>query len=43
MVDGDSASLAEVITLISELAQVPLRQDLAITGSMDQNGRMPRP
>ncbi|MCB2192759.1 MAG: AAA family ATPase [Deltaproteobacteria bacterium] len=39
MVDGDSASLAEVITLISELAQVPLRQDMAITGSMDQHGR----
>ena len=38
-VDGDSASLAEVITLLSELAQVPLRQDLAITGSMDQHGR----
>ncbi|MCF8043618.1 MAG: AAA family ATPase [Desulfarculaceae bacterium] len=38
-VDGDSASLAEVITLISELAQLPLRQDLAITGSMDQHGR----
>lgn len=37
-VDGDSASLAEVITLISELAGVPLRQDLAITGSMDQQG-----
>ncbi|MBU4576080.1 MAG: ATP-dependent protease, partial [Proteobacteria bacterium] len=37
-VDGDSASLAEVITLISELAQVPLRQDLAVTGSMDQHG-----
>lgn len=38
MVDGDSASLAEVITLLSELAEVPLRQDLAITGSMDQHG-----
>ncbi|MBU2519522.1 MAG: AAA family ATPase [Proteobacteria bacterium] len=38
-VDGDSASLAEVITLISELAELPLRQDLAITGSMDQHGR----
>ena len=38
MVDGDSASLAEVLVLMSQLADVPLRQDLAITGSMDQHG-----
>jgi lon-related putative ATP-dependent protease len=38
VVDGDSASLAEVIALMSELAGAPLRQDLAITGSMDQHG-----
>ena len=39
MVDGDSASLAEVLALMSQLTGVPLRQDLAITGSMDQQGR----
>ncbi|MCB2226254.1 MAG: AAA family ATPase [Desulfarculaceae bacterium] len=38
MIDGDSASLAEVLALMSQLAKVPLRQDLAITGSMDQHG-----
>ncbi|MCF8031807.1 MAG: AAA family ATPase [Desulfarculaceae bacterium] len=38
MIDGDSASLAEVLALMSQLANVPLRQDLAITGSMDQHG-----
>ena len=39
MVDGDSASLAEVLALVSGLAGAPLRQDLAITGSMDQHGK----
>jgi len=38
MIDGDSASLAEVLALVSQLADVPLRQDMAITGSMDQHG-----
>ncbi|GAB4490662.1 MAG: ATP-binding protein [Thermodesulfovibrionales bacterium] len=38
MVEGDSASCAELYVLLSSLAGVPLRQDLAITGSMDQNG-----
>lgn len=39
-VDGDSASLAEVLTLLSELAGVPLRQDLAVTGSVNQKGEV---
>ncbi len=39
MIDGDSASLAEVLALMSQLSGLPLRQDLAITGSMDQQGR----
>ncbi len=37
-VDGDSASLAEACAMFSSLAQVPLRQDTAITGSIDQRG-----
>ncbi len=37
-VDGDSASMAEYCALISAIAEVPLRQDLAITGSMNQFG-----
>lgn len=37
-VEGDSASLAELLALISALAGLPLRQDLAVTGSVNQNG-----
>jgi predicted ATP-dependent protease len=37
-VEGDSASMAEYIAIISELADVPIRQDLAITGSINQLG-----
>jgi lon-related putative ATP-dependent protease len=37
-VEGDSASMAELCTLLSAIAEVPLRQDLAITGSVDQHG-----
>lgn len=37
-VEGDSASLAELIAILSALAEVPLRQDLAITGSVNQRG-----
>lgn len=39
-VDGDSASLAEACALMSALAQVPITQTLAITGSMDQRGQV---
>lgn len=38
-VEGDSASLAELLAILSDLAQAPLRQDLAITGSVNQLGR----
>lgn len=38
-VDGDSASMAELCALISALANVPLDQSIAITGSVDQFGR----
>lgn len=37
-VEGDSASMAELCALLSSLAQVPIRQSLAITGSVNQNG-----
>jgi len=37
-VDGDSATLSEALTLLSALADLPLRQDLAVTGSLNQKG-----
>ena len=37
-VEGDSASLAELMAILSDLSGVPLRQDLAITGSVNQRG-----
>ena len=37
-VDGDSASMAEYCALLSSLAELPVRQSLAITGSMNQRG-----
>ncbi|MCE9686603.1 AAA family ATPase [Shewanella sp. AS16] len=37
-VDGDSASMAECCAIISAYAELPLRQDVAITGSMNQFG-----
>jgi len=39
-VEGDSASLAELCVILSSLTQVPLRQDLAITGSLNQLGQV---
>jgi predicted ATP-dependent protease len=37
-VEGDSASAAELYALLSSIAGIPLRQDLAVTGSVDQHG-----
>lgn len=37
-VDGDSASLTGLCAVISVLAGVPIRQDLAVTGAVDQFG-----
>lgn len=37
-VDGDSASTAEVIALLSAISNIAIRQDLAITGSISQKG-----
>ncbi|MFC1529208.1 Lon protease family protein [Gemmatimonadota bacterium] len=39
-VDGDSASSTELYCLLSALAEVPLRQDLAVTGSVNQLGEV---
>jgi len=39
-VDGDSASAAELICLLSALAELPVKQSLAITGSINQHGRI---
>lgn len=39
-VEGDSASAAELFALISALAGTPLRQDLAVTGSINQMGHI---
>ena len=37
-VDGDSASSAELYALLSALADLPIRQSLAVTGSVNQHG-----
>ncbi len=37
-VEGDSASLAELAALLSALSAVPIRQSLAVTGSVNQFG-----
>jgi predicted ATP-dependent protease len=37
-VDGDSASSTEVYALVSALSGLPLRQEVAVTGSMNQQG-----
>ena len=39
-VEGDSASSAELYALLSSLAEVPVKQSLAVTGSVNQFGRV---
>jgi len=39
-VDGDSASSAELYTIISALSGLPIRQDIAVTGSVNQRGQI---
>jgi lon-related putative ATP-dependent protease len=39
-VDGDSASAAELFALLSALADVPIKQSLAVTGSVNQHGQI---
>lgn len=37
-IDGDSASCAELFALVSSIGDVPLKQNLAVTGSLNQHG-----
>jgi len=39
-IEGDSASSTELYALLSSLSELPIRQDLAVTGSVDQHGRV---
>jgi lon-related putative ATP-dependent protease len=39
-IEGDSASSAELYTLISSLTQIPLKQSIAVTGSVNQKGEV---
>lgn len=39
-IDGDSASCAELCALLSAIGEVPLRQDIAITGAISQHGEV---
>jgi lon-related putative ATP-dependent protease len=39
-IEGDSASVAELVALISAIANIPVRQDLAVTGSLSQHGQV---
>ena len=39
-IDGDSASSTELYAILSSLAELPLRQDIAVTGSVNQKGEI---
>lgn len=39
-IEGDSASVAELCCLLSAIGEVPLRQDVAVTGSVNQHGHV---
>ena len=39
-VDGDSASSTEIYAILSSLSKIPLRQDVAVTGSVNQKGEI---
>ncbi len=39
-IDGDSASMAELCALISAITKMPINQQIAITGSMNQHGEV---
>ncbi|HSR19185.1 MAG TPA: S16 family serine protease, partial [Ignavibacteriaceae bacterium] len=38
MVEGDSASCSEIFALLSTLAELPIKQSIAVTGSLNQKG-----
>jgi lon-related putative ATP-dependent protease len=39
-IEGDSASSAELYTLLSAISEVPIRQSFAVTGSVNQHGQV---
>jgi len=39
-IDGDSASVAEILCMISALSKIPLKQNIAVTGSVNQFGEV---
>lgn len=39
-IDGDSASSTELYCIISSLSELPIRQDIAVTGSVNQKGEI---
>jgi len=39
-VDGDSASSTEIYAILSSLSNIPIRQDIAVTGSVNQKGEI---
>ena len=39
-VDGDSASSTEIYAILSSLSELPLRQDIAVTGFVNQKGEI---
>ena len=40
MIEGDSATCAELYAILSSLSEIPLKQSIAVTGSMDQRGEV---
>ena len=40
MIEGDSATCAELYALLSSISEIPLKQNIAVTGSMDQRGEI---
>lgn len=39
-IEGDSASVAEITVLLSAIADIPIKQSLAVTGSINQHGQV---
>ncbi|KPJ92345.1 MAG: ATP-dependent protease [Gammaproteobacteria bacterium SG8_11] len=40
MIDGDSASVAELCALLSAIGEIPIKQNIALTGSVNQHGEV---
>lgn len=40
MIDGDSASSTELYAILSSIAEVPIKQSIAVTGSVNQKGEI---